>query len=104
MQTLMAAPTTTKLNPAFAAEVAKLQPALHAWRKQRKHREPIPEPLWWDMVRLARAYRASPVAQVLRVNYTTLKRRLLDSLSIRPAERGQTPDGQPARRREIIGF
>jgi len=69
-----------RLNPAFAAEVAKLQPALHAWRKQRKHREPIPETLWGDIVRLARDYRASPVAQVLRVNYSSLKRRLLTNL------------------------
>jgi hypothetical protein len=80
----MAATPTTKLNPAFAAEVARLQPVLQAWRKQRKHGEPIPEPLWWDIVRLARDYRASPVAQVLRVNYTALKRRLLASLRMRP--------------------
>jgi hypothetical protein len=85
MQTFMATQTTTKLNPAFAAEVARLQPALDAWRKQRKCREPIPEPLWWDIVRLAKAYRASPVAQVLRVNYSALKRRLLASLLTRPA-------------------
>ena len=80
MQTIIVSHAAAKWNPTFAAEVAKLQPALDAWRKQRKCREPIPEPLWWDMVRLAKAYRASPVAQVLRVNYSTLKRRLRDSL------------------------
>jgi hypothetical protein len=75
----MAAPTAIRLNPAFAAEVAKLEPALRAWRQQRKPREPIPETLWGEIVRLARNHRASPVAQVLRVNYSSLKRRLVDS-------------------------
>jgi urease accessory protein UreF len=72
----MARQSSTKMGPAFTAELAKLQPALDAWRKRRKRREPMPEPLWRAMVRLARNYRASPVAQALRVNYSNLKRRL----------------------------
>jgi hypothetical protein len=73
----MAATKATRLDPAFAAAVAKVQPALAVWRKQRKCREPIPETLWHDIVRMARAYQLSPVAQALRVNYTALKRRAL---------------------------
>ena len=76
----MSAHTLAKLDPAFAADLARVQPALSAFRRQRKPREPIPESLWDDIVRLARAYRASPVAQALRVNYTTLKRRTLGQL------------------------
>src|ERR1035441_8259614 len=73
----MAAKTTTKSNPTFATAIARVQPALTAWRQRRKHREPIPEPLWRAMVRLARRYGLSPVAQALRVNYTALKHQLV---------------------------
>src|ERR1035441_10335987 len=70
----MTAKTTTKADSTFAAALARVQPALTAWRQRRKHRESIPEPLWRAMVRLARRYGLSPVAQVLRVNYTALSR------------------------------
>ena len=73
----MAAKTTTKSNPTFAAALARVQPALRAWRQRRKHREPIPEHLWRAMVRMARRYGLSPVAQALRVNYTALKHHLV---------------------------
>jgi hypothetical protein len=73
----MAAKTSTKSDPTFAAAVARVQPALAAWRQRRRHREPIPEVLWRAMVMLARDYGLSPVAQALHVNYTALKRRLV---------------------------
>ena len=66
--------------------MARVQPALTAWRQRRKHREPIPEALWRKMVRLARRYGLSRVAQVLRVNYTGLKHHLVAS---------STPQGPP---------
>jgi hypothetical protein len=75
----MAAKTTTKSDLTFLAAIARVQPALSAWRQRRKHREPIPEPLWRAMVRLARRYGLSRVAQVLRVNYTGLKHHLVAS-------------------------
>jgi hypothetical protein len=74
---MMAKNKAKKMEPAFLMAVASVQPVLATWRKQRKHREPIPEPLWHDIVQVARAFRPSPVAQVLRVNYTALKRRVL---------------------------
>ena len=73
----MAAKTSTKSDPTFAAAVARVQPALAAWRRRRRHREPIPEALWRAMVMLARDYGLSPVAQALNVNYTALKRHLV---------------------------
>ena len=75
----MAAKTTTKPDPTFSAAIARVQPTLTAWRQRRKHREPIPEALWRKMVRLARRYGLSPVAQALRVNYTGLKHHLAAS-------------------------
>jgi hypothetical protein len=86
----MAARKATRLDPAFAAAVAGVQPALAAWRKRRKPREPIPEPLWHYMVRLARAYQPSPVAQALRVNYNSLKRRLLANPLATPVRIGDS--------------
>jgi hypothetical protein len=65
------------MDPAFIMAVEKVKPVLTAWRKQRKRRDQIPETLWQDIVQVARVYRPSPVAHVLRVNYTALKRRVL---------------------------
>jgi hypothetical protein len=65
-----------RLDPAFMMAVARVQPILVAWRRQRKHRDPIPESLWRDLVQVARNYQSSPVAQALRVNYAALKRRV----------------------------
>jgi hypothetical protein len=75
----MATKATIKSDPTFAAAIEQVQPALTAWRRRRKHRAPIPEPLWRAMARLARRYGLSRVAQVLRVNYTALKHRLVVS-------------------------
>ena len=76
----MSSKTAIKWQPGLEKAVATVQPALAAWRRQRKPREPIPEALWGDMVKLARYYQPSPVAQALRVNYATLKQRVLASL------------------------
>ncbi|MGA7413916.1 MAG: hypothetical protein WBW33_25795 [Bryobacteraceae bacterium] len=73
----MATKTSTKSDSTFAAAIERVQPALTAWRQRRKHREPIPEPLWRAMERLARRYGRSRVAQALKVNYTALKHRLV---------------------------
>ena len=76
LKIIVTANRATRSDPAFAASVAELQPILAAWRKERKPRDPIPEPLWHSVVRMARAYRTGPVAHALRVNYTALKRRV----------------------------
>jgi hypothetical protein len=73
----MAAKTTIKSNNVFAAAVAPVQVALAVWRKGRRHREAIPQPLWRAMVPLARAHGVGLVARALRVNYTGLKNHVL---------------------------
>jgi hypothetical protein len=80
----MAAKTSIKFNAAFAVAVAPVQAALAAWRKARKHREPIPQALWRVMVPLARAHGVSAIAQALRVNYTGLKDHLLADSAATP--------------------
>ena len=86
----MAAKKATRLDPAFAADVAGVQNALAAWRKRRKPREPIPETLWHDIIRMAQINQTSPVAQALRVNYTALKRRVPANLLATAARTGNT--------------
>jgi hypothetical protein len=83
----MAAKTASRLDSRFAAEVARVQPSLAAWRKRRKHREPIPEKIWRPMAALARRYGLSAVARALRVNYTALQRHTLG----RPIREPSTP-------------
>ena len=89
----MAAETTTQSDPAFAAAIARVQPALAAWRQRRKPREPIPEALWRRMATLARSYGLSPVAQSLSVNYTALKRHLAARPTPEPSRAGAVPPG-----------
>ncbi len=73
--------------------LARVQPALAAWRLRRRHREAIPESLWRMIVPLARAHGVSPVARALGVNYTTLKERTVVGVNgvNRPVEK--QPDG-----------
>ena len=49
---------------------------LSAWRKHRRHRQPIPEPLWQAAAVLARTHGVSPVSSALRLNYYDLQRRV----------------------------
>lgn len=60
---------------ALAVGLARVQPALAAWRKRRRHREAIPEGLWRLVVPLAQSHGVSPVARALRLNYTALQSR-----------------------------
>lgn len=60
--------------PALAVGLARVQPALAAWRERRRHREAIPERLWRLIVPLAQSHGVSPVARALRLNYTALQR------------------------------
>ena len=80
----MAAKTKIKSSAAFAAALAPVQAALTAWRKGRKHREPIPQACWRGMVSLARVHGVSAVAQALRVNYTGLRDHLLADSAATP--------------------
>ena len=45
------------------------------WRRTRKVRSPIPEPLWISAVRMADMYGLHRTAKTLRVNYYSLKKR-----------------------------
>ena len=80
----MAAKTTIKSNAGFAAAVAPVQAALSAWRKERKHRQPIPQALWRAMGPLVRVYGLNAVARALGLNYTALKDHALTDSAATP--------------------
>ncbi len=60
----------------FGSQIEPVRQELEAWRRNRKHREPIPPPIWQAMARLGRVHGISPVCQALRVNYSDLQRRV----------------------------
>lgn len=45
------------------------------WRRTRKKRRPMPEPLWRDAARLARKHGVYAISKALRVNHQSLKDR-----------------------------
>ena len=69
----MTTKTAEKSGAGFASAIARVEPALSAWRARRKPRQGIPKALWKRMAKLAGRYGVSPVAQSLGVNYTSLK-------------------------------
>jgi len=73
----MAAKRVALSGPALAAGLARVRPALAAWRQRRRHREAIPENLWCLIVPLAQSHGVSSVARALRLNYTALRQRTL---------------------------
>ena len=84
----MITPKTAKKSAVgFAAAIARVQPALTAWRQRHKPRQGIPKALWKRMAKLAGRYGVSPVAQSLGVNYTALKDHLLGRRSTAEASR-----------------
>jgi hypothetical protein len=80
----MAAKATIKSHAVFAVALAPVQAALGAWRKERKHREPIPQRLWSAIVPLARTHGVGLVARALRVNYTGLKNHVFSDSATTP--------------------
>lgn len=49
---------------------------IEQWRRTRKVRSPIPDPLWAAAVRMVNAYGMNRTARALRLNYYGLKKRV----------------------------
>ena len=58
------------------AAVKRLRSRIEHWRKTRKKRCRMPEPLWASAVRFAKKHGIYPISCALRVNYMQLKRRV----------------------------
>ena len=68
-------PRLPRNSPANSPNLQRLLLELSAWRKHRRHRQPIPEPLWQAAAVLARTHGVSPISSALRLNYYDLQRR-----------------------------
>jgi hypothetical protein len=56
-------------------ELEEVKQAFAEWRKERKHRTPIPRALWDAAVKLSRQYSVNHISKALHLNYTELKKR-----------------------------
>ena len=57
-------------------QVESVRLRLESWRRNRKHRSPIPEQLWASAAELAGEYGLAKIARALRLDYYSLKERL----------------------------
>jgi hypothetical protein len=65
--------------------VRQARAGIEKWRKARKKRSPMPEPLWAAAVELAQSEGVYPIARALRVNYQSLQCRVaIASSTTRP--------------------
>jgi hypothetical protein len=71
-------------TPAVPTDLQELSERFEDWRRTRRGKSPIPEPLWAAAVELARSHGVCQAAQVLRLEYKKLK---------------QLTGGKPVRRR-----
>jgi len=66
----------TRKSRAFPPRLEALRRRFKQWRRTRKIRSRIPEPLWSAAVKSAEAHGIHPTAKALGVDYYSLKKRL----------------------------
>jgi hypothetical protein len=66
----------TKRARDLPAELEGVRRRFEVWRRMRKGRSRIPEPLWASAVKLAARYGVHRTAKALRVGYYSLKKRV----------------------------
>jgi len=64
-----------KPRSVLPGRIEQIHDQLERWRRARQKRAPIPEAIWGEAARLARACGVSVVSKALRLNYPDLKRR-----------------------------
>ncbi len=67
---------STKRRHDLPARLVGLRQRFEGWRRTRKVRSRIPEPLWAAAVKLAAKYGIHQTAKALRVDYYALKKRV----------------------------
>ena len=67
---------TTKKRQELPARLEEARRRFERWRRTRKVRSRIPEPLWASAVKLAGRYGIHRTAKALRVDYYSLKKRV----------------------------
>jgi hypothetical protein len=73
-------------NSASVLDIGEARHRLEVWRRARRRGERIPEPLWAEAARVARAHGVSLVSRTLGLDYFGLKRR---AKAVEPAGRSR---------------
>jgi hypothetical protein len=69
-------------KPGVSARVDKLRNRLEHWRRTRRKGTRIPEALWAVAVDLARVHGVNPIARSLRLDYYSLKQRVVAAQAV----------------------
>lgn len=68
--------STQQPSPIILTQVERVRQRFERWRRTRKKRSRIPEPLWNAAVAVAESYGVNPTARSLGLDYYELKKRL----------------------------
>ena len=79
---------STKRTCDLPARLENLRQRFERWRRTRKVRSRIPEPLWAAAVKSAAKYGIHRTAKALRVDYYALKKRVEQKAAIAGTQRG----------------
>lgn len=82
-------------TPAVPVDLQELSRRFEDWRRMRRGKLPIPEPLWAAAAALARSHGVCQTAQALRLEYKKLKQLTDREAGGRPVRRRRVP--APAR-------
>ena len=78
-------------TPAVPTDLQQLSGRFEDWRRTRRGRLPIPEPLWAAAAELARSHGVCQTAQVLRLEYKKLKQLTDGEAGGKPVRRRRAP-------------
>lgn len=87
-------------NPAVPADLQELSGRFEDWRRTRRGKLPIPEPLWAAAAELARSHGVCQTAQVLRLEYKKLEQLTDGKAGGKPVRRQRAP--APATFMELV--
>lgn len=80
-----------RLTPAVPTDLQELSGRFEDWRRTRRGKLPIPEPLWAAAAELARSHGVCQTAQVLRLEYKKLKQLSDGGAGGKPVRRRRAP-------------
>ena len=72
----------TRKTRELPARLAGVRRRIECWRRTRKARSQIPEPLWVSAVEVARTHGIHLAAKALRLSYYALKKRVTDGAAM----------------------
>src|ERR1043166_9348290 len=80
-----------RTTPAVPVDLQQLSGRFEDWRRTRRGKLPIPEPLWAAAAELARSHGGCQTAQGLRLEYKKLRQLTDGEVGGKPARRRRAP-------------